>query len=213
VFVLLGYRHQRGYGVAQSDEAAAYWFHEGAVRDDKTSMVALGLRYANGRGVPQDYLAAVYWWRRANGTPLASRFLGDALACGLGIDRNPAQAMREYTKAADAGEMSSSIQLARIYLGGCAAAPHVEVAFKHFSRAASAGDPDAQIALSELLLEGQGGEADTSEAYRWARIAERRLPAGELRTQASEKAKTAAARMTKDAVATADRLVDALIAR
>jgi TPR repeat protein len=208
---LLGYRYQRGHGVPQSDEAAAYLFQQGALRGDKTSMVALGLRYAAGRGVPQDYAAAVRWWRRADTTPLALRFLGDAYACGLGVDQNADRAVREYTRSADAGDMSSNLQLGRIHIGGCVAA-NDEAAAKAFRRAADVGDPEAQIALSELLLQGRGVEMNASEAYFWARIAERRLGPGEQQTLASARAKAAARMMSPDETAAAEKLIESMIA-
>lgn len=215
-FRLLGYRYQRGEGIPQSDRAAAFFFHQGALRRDAISMVALGLRYATGRGVPQDFGAAVHWWRRADHM-LASRFLGDAYACGLGVDQNPDAAVRAYSKAADAGDPARSIQLGRLYLGGCVApnpsrapATHDQIAFKALYRAASDGFPDAQIMLSDLLLEGRGADMNPQEAYYWARLAERRLESGDL--QARARAVAAAARlMSPEERAAAEEVVTAMI--
>jgi TPR repeat protein len=211
-FMFLGYRYQRGDGVPQSDETAAYWFHQGALRGNKSAMVALGLRYATGRGIPQDFPAAVYWWQQARDTPLASRFLGDAYACSLGVDQDPKRAVREYTKAADAGDISSSLQLGRLYLSGCAAQNDNE-AVKALRRAADDGQPDAQIMLSGLLLQGRGVTASVHESYYWARLAERRLADNDgRRTLASERVKAAARTMSKDEIAGAETLVEAMIA-
>jgi TPR repeat protein len=210
-FMMLGYRYQRGRGVPQSDEAAAYWFHQGALRSDSTSMMALGLRYATGRGVPQDFRAAVFWWRKAaDRTPLASRFLGDAYACGLGADADPERAVREYKKAAEAGETSAHIQLGRVLVGGCAP-PDDDAAAKAFRHAADAGDPDAQLALSQLVLQGRGVAANAAEAYYWARMAQRRVLPPELQTLAAARVKAAAERLSPDAIAAAEQLVEALI--
>jgi TPR repeat protein len=211
-FMFLGYRYQRGDGVPQSDETAAYWFHQGAVRGNKTAMLALGLRYAAGRGVQQDFAAAVYWWRQADATPLASRFLGDAYACGLGVDNNPQLAVREYTNASDGGDISSNIQLGRLYLNGCATS-NDKAAVKAIRRAADDGQADAQILLSQLLLQGRGVEANAVESYYWARLAERRLgDADQRRTAASDRVKAAARSMSRDEITGTETVVEAMIA-
>jgi TPR repeat protein len=211
-FMFLGYRYQRGHGVPQSDETAAYWFHQGAARGNKTSMLALGLRYAAGRGVQQDFVGAVYWWRQADATPLAFRLLGDAYACGLGVDQDPKRAVREYTRAAEAGDISSYLQLGRLYLSGCAAQNDKEAA-KALRRAADDGQPDAQIMLSQLLLQGRGVTASAHESYYWARLAERRLADNDARhALANERVKAAARTLSKDEIAGAEMLVEAMIA-
>jgi hypothetical protein len=123
-YLRLGYRYHRGLGVQRNDRTAAYWFHTGASAGDRYAMVALGLLYAAGRGVPQDWSAAVAWWQRARsspgGTPLASRFLGDAYVCALGIAQNYEEAVRAYKEAVDEGDVSSNIPLGHMYTSGCA---------------------------------------------------------------------------------------------
>ena len=211
-FRLLGYRYARGRGVEQNASAAAYWFHHGATRGDPLSMVALGLLHAAGRGVPQDWSAAVRWWQRAAARhPLGSRFVGDAYACGLGVDQDSARAVAAYKAAVERGELSSSTQLGSMYAKRCAEAPDAE-AIKAYQAAADEGFPEAQIALSDLLRQGRGGEPDPYMAYTWARLAELRLPAGELKTLASARAKDAARLIAPpDALAAQEALVQALI--
>ena len=80
--------------------------------------------------------------------------------------------------------MMSSIQLGHLYASGCTAPPADDAAFKAYQRAADEGYPEAQIALSKLYLEGHGVTAAPYESYFWARLAELRLPAGELQSLA-----------------------------
>ena len=69
-------------------------------------MVALGLLYAAGRGVPQDWAAAVYWWRKAEPThPFASRLLGDAYVCGLGLSPSHERALHAYRSSVERGDV------------------------------------------------------------------------------------------------------------
>ena len=211
-FMFLGYRFQHGLGVPRDDRIAAYWFHQGALRGDAISMVALGLRYATGVGVAQDFGAAVYWWQRTpGGTPLALRFLGDAHACGLGVPREPARALREYRWAAEHGDITSNIQLGHLYANGCTP-PDDAAAIAAFRRAADQGYPEAQIELSELLRRGRGAEPSLIEAYFWARMAERRLNDGPLKTRAAERAKAAAALLSAEEIAAEDVMIGQMIA-
>jgi hypothetical protein len=210
-FRLLGFRYTHGRGVAQDDAAAAHWFRQGALRGDAISMTALGLRYAAGRGVTQNWNAAVTWWKRAQGAPLASRFIGDAYACGLGLDAAPDLAVAAYKAAVKAGELSSSTQLGHMYAGGCVHAEDAE-AVKAYRHAADQGDPEAQVALSDLVRQGRGTDPNPYEAYTFARLAELRLPDGELKTLAAERVKSAVRLMNPEAVPAQEALVKSLIA-
>ena len=211
-FRLLGFRYTHGRGVKQDDAAAVYWFHQGALRGDAISMTALGLRYAAGRGVTQDWAAAVRWWQRAQGrTPLASRFLGDAYACGLGVDPDPARAESAYKAAVEGHEMTASTQLGHLYLKGCVQV-NEDAAVKAYQGPADDGDPEAQIALSDLVRQGRGTEANPYRAYTLARLAELRVPEGPLKALAAERVKSAAKLMLPEAIPAQEALVQSLIA-
>lgn len=205
-FVQVGHRYHRGLGLEQSNEAAAYWFYQGATHGDRLGMIALGSLYAAGRGVPQDWKIAVSWWRKAN----HHRFLGDAYACGLGVAPSQERAAREYQKGADAGDMSSAIQLGHMHAGQCAVPADDELAFKWYDTAAHQGYPEAQVALASLLLQ-ERGEGGPMSAYMWAKLAELRLPNGDLRTLAAKRAAEAARRLSPPQIANTDLLVKNMI--
>jgi TPR repeat protein len=210
-FRLLGYRYAHGRGVPQDYAIAAYWFDQGARRDDPISMTAIGFLSAAGRGVAQSWPDAIRWWQRAETrAPLASRYLGDAYACGVGLDEDRERALAAYRRSAE-HEPSGSIQLGHMLLRGCAA-PDDKAAVAAFRRAADQGYPEAQIELSKLLCEGRGGEPNPLEAYFWARMAERRLPAGDLKKRAAERAAAAARLVSAIEIAYQDRLLDEMIA-
>ena len=206
-YVQLGHRYLRDLGLEQSDEAAAYWFYQGANHGDRLGMIALGSLYAAGRGVPQDWKLAVSWWRKAN----HHRFIGDAYACGLGVARNNERAVREYQQGADGGDMSSAIQLGHMHAGKCAASANDDLASKWYDQAAHQGYPEAQVALASLALQDRADGGPIS-AYMWARLAERRLPSGELRTLAGKRAEEAARRLSPPQIANTDVLVKNMIA-
>ena len=208
---MLAHRYAHGIGVPRDDGRAAAWFDQAARRDDPISMTAMGLLYAAGRGVEQHWPSAISWWRRAEGrTPFASRFLGDAYACGVGVAEDRARALAAYRKSA-AMEPSSSIQIGYMHVRGCAD-PDDKAAAGAFRNAADQGFPDAQLALSDFVVEGHGAESEPLEAYRWARIAERRLPPGELKQRAAQRAAAAARLVPAVVIASEDRMIDAMIA-
>jgi TPR repeat protein len=211
-FRFLAYSYSHGRGVAQNDSAAAYWFHRAATDGDHVSMMAVGLLFAAGRGVPQDWGAAVHWLERARGgNPMASRFLGDAYACGLGVAPDPERAAALYKAAADRGESSSSTQLGHMYAKGCAEGSD-EAAKKAYQAAADQGDPEAQVELSELVRQGRGEHPNPYSAYTWARLAELRLAPGELKTRATAAVKAAVRQMLPEALPAQEALVQSLFA-
>ena len=205
-YVQVGQHYLRGLGLEHSDEAAAYWFYQGANHGDRLGMIALGSLYAAGRGVPQDWKIALSWWRKAN----HHRFIGDAYACGLGVARNNQRAVREYQEAADGGDMSSAIQLGHMHAGKCAVPANDDLAYTWYDKAAHQGYPEAQVALASLALQDRADGGPLS-AYMWARLAERRLPSGELRTLAAKRAEEAARRLSPPQIANTDVLVNNMI--
>src|SRR5688572_22380328 len=183
-FAALGHRYLRGLGVEQNDSAAAYWFSKSASSGNRAGMSALGGLYAVGRGVPEDWATAVAWWKKANNW----RFVGDAYACGLGVEQDNERAAVAYQRGVENEDMMSSIQLGHMYASECTAAPSDDAAHKAYQRAADEGYPEAQIALSKTYLDGRGVTAIPYQAYFWARLAELRLPAGELQSLARSRA-------------------------
>jgi uncharacterized protein len=207
-YAQLGHRYLRGLGVDQNDQAAAYWFDVGARRGDRLAMIALGGLYAAGRGVRQDWRSAIAWWQKARHW----RFIGDAYACGLGVDQDDERAARAYVTAADGGDASSHIQLGHMYVSGCTASPTDDAAYKRYKRAADEGYPEAQIGLSRVLLDGRGVASNPYEAYFWARLAELRVPAGELQSLARTRREHAARFMPPAEVSDAEKFVKGVIA-
>ena len=207
----LAYRYATGQGVRQDHAAAAALFDQAARHDDPISMTAIGLLRAAGRGAPQDWSVAVRWWQYAEGrSPLAARFLADAYACGTGVAEDRARALAIYKKIA-AREPSASIQLGHMHLRECAP-PDAAAPIAAFRQAADQGYPDAQVELSALLLDGHGAEPNTLEAYRWARLAEWRLPDGSLKTRAAGLAATAARTWTPPVIDAEDRMIQSMLA-
>jgi TPR repeat protein len=207
-FAALGHRYLRGVGVGQDDRAAAYWFFRGASSGDRVAMSALGGLYAAGRGVPGDWATAVAWWKKAGNW----RFVGDAHACGLGAAQDGERAAAAYRIGVANADMASAIQLGHMYAGGCAASPSDDAALSAYQRAADEGYPEAQIALSKIYLDGDGVAAIPYMAYFWARLAELRLPEGELQSLARRRARLAATFLSAFEITDADTFAKSVIA-
>lgn len=209
----LGHRYHRGLGVTQNDQAAAYWFHAGAAAGDRTAMIALGLLHAAGRGLEQNWSAAVTWFEQANAPevhPVASRFLGDAYACGLGVRQDHQRAAAAYQASART-DVTSRVQLGHMYLNGCAPGGD-KAAFDAYESAAHDGDSEGQIALSDLLRQGRGVAQDSYNGYFWARLAELRTEPGPLRERASASAAAAARMLPEFLIKDADTMAQSIIA-
>jgi TPR repeat protein len=207
---LLAGRYARGSGVPRDEARAAAWFDQAARHDDPLSMTAIGFLYAAGRGVEQNWESALWWWRRAEArTPFAARFLADAYVCGAGVREDRARALDGYKRSAGS-EPSAGMQLGYMYLRGCAG-PDDKAAVSAFRQAADQGFPEAQVELSVLLREGRGAESDPLEAYLWARLAERRLPAGSLKSRAADLAAAAARLSPPIVIASEDRMIDDML--
>jgi TPR repeat protein len=208
---LLAHRHAVGRGVAQNYDAAAFLFDRAARLSDPISMTASGFLRAAGRGVRQDWTVAIRWWQYAEAkAPLSARFLGDAYACGAGVAEDHERALAFYKRVADV-EPSASIQLGYMNARNCGKSDD-KAAIAAFRRAADQGYPEAQIELSDLLRQGRGGEPNALEAYLWARLAERRLPSGDLKKRATDQAAAAARLMSSLEIKTQDDMVDAMLA-
>jgi TPR repeat protein len=107
--------------------------------------------------------------------------------------------------------MSSAIQLGHMHAGRCASPADDELAYKWYDLAAHQGYPEAQVALAFLLLQNRA-EGGPISAYMWAKLAELRLPDGQLRTLAAKRAAEAARRLSPPQIANTDVLIKNMIA-
>jgi TPR repeat protein len=121
------------------------------------------------------------------GHPIAQWKLGHMYAEGDGITKNDFKAFEYFSEIADAHAddnprgpearfvANAFVQLGTYYKNGI---PNSDVkadpdrARQFYSYAASYfGDPDAQLNLARMYYEGEGGERDTLQAARWAKLA------------------------------------------
>jgi len=120
------------------------------------------------------YSAAVPIYRLLadTGDVEANRRLGDIFRFGgSGVEKDEAEAVRRYRKAALAGDEGAVSKLRSMYGIGRGAAPDEVEAVKTYRVAADRGDKRAMTCLGLLYEFGRGVEKDEAEAVRWYRKA------------------------------------------
>ncbi|MGZ8379893.1 MAG: hypothetical protein ACXW0Z_21910, partial [Gemmatirosa sp.] len=136
-------------------------------------------------------LFAALEWSRArsacereatDGSVAAQRTLATLLDRGLGVEQNPAAAVRWYRQAAESGDRLAQYRLAMLLREGRGVKRDERAAIPWLQRAAEQGDVNAQEALARAYEKGSGVKKDAREAYGWWLLAARQgSVAAELR--------------------------------
>lgn len=101
------------------------------------------------------------------GNQSAQRNLGSIYDQGLGVNKDPAQAVLWFRKAADTGNRDAIFQLATMYEQGRGVPQDQKQAFDWFRKAALLGDGDSQVKLGRAYLDGKGVDRNEGEASAW----------------------------------------------
>lgn len=119
-----------------------------------------------------DHAAALALWGplAQAGIGRAQNNIGACFAEGLGVERDPALALRWLSLAAESGDPVGQRNLATLHFKGEGVAQSDADAMRLYRLAAEQGDAPAQDMLSWMLLEG-GVPNDRDEALRWAQAA------------------------------------------
>lgn len=116
-----------------------------------------------------DYEAALAIWGplAQAGIGRAQNNVGACFAEGLGVERDPALALRWLTLSAESGDPVGQRNLAAFHFKGEGIEQSDAEALRLYRLAAGQNDAPAQDMLSWMLLE-KGGTSDRPEALRWA---------------------------------------------
>lgn len=134
-----------------------------------------GLRAFNNN----DYAAAYAAWEPAAraGDAEAQNGLGWLYAGGLGVRRDPEEAVRWYRVAAAQGQGGAQLNLANHYYYGLGVPVDRERAAELFQSAAEKGYAEAQNSLGRMYKAGEGVPRDPVRAAAWlTRAAEQGFP-------------------------------------
>ena len=107
----------------------------------------------------------------AKGDPRAQFDLGFMHAYGWGVQRNPAEAIDWYRKAAEQGLPVAQHYLGLAYVNGEGVRPDDAEAARWFLRAATQGNGSAQFMIGLMLLDGRGVRQDAVQGYAWMVVA------------------------------------------
>ena len=103
------------------------------------------------------------------GDAVAAFQLGNAYAKGNSVDKDCAQAMAWYQKAAQWNHVDALTRLGLCYLDDACAAPDAAASFACFTKAADKGDADGQNNLGVSYATGTGVAPDLPRAAGWFR--------------------------------------------
>ena len=100
----------------------------------------------------------------AEGDPTAQTSLGLIYERGLGVDKDPTEAMRWYRRAASEGDALAAFHLGSLFERGVGTEQNYDEAAQWYARAADGGIEAALTALAYLYERGLGVERDFQEA-------------------------------------------------
>ncbi len=104
--------------------------------------------------------------------PNAAQYdLGILYDKGLGLARDPIEAVIWYQSAADQNQPIAQSRLGMVYLAGGPVPRNPGEAVRWLRRAAEQGVPDAQAALASLYERGEGIARSNKSAYGWYSLA------------------------------------------
>ncbi|MBI3875681.1 MAG: SEL1-like repeat protein [Verrucomicrobia bacterium] len=101
------------------------------------------------------------------GQPVAMRLLANAYLTGEGVPKDPAEAVKWLTKAAEQRDALAQFILGILYQEGRGVARDAFEAAKWYRAAAGQGLPEAQYNLGLCYATGEGTLKDTGEAINW----------------------------------------------
>jgi TPR repeat protein len=90
---------------------------------------------------------------------------------GIGLSRDPVNALRWYVRSAARGNVHSIYSVAVMAEKGLGTSRNVQLARAMYRRAAESGFTPAMIRVSEDYARGSGGKRDLIEAYAWLQVA------------------------------------------
>lgn len=113
--------YARGEGVPRDEKTALAWLTKAAGAGYAAAQFNLANQYFQGQGgVAQDLAKARHWWELAADQNLhkAAFNLGSLYYQGKGVDKDVAEALNWYRKAADMGSVEAKVVLAKLEEAG-----------------------------------------------------------------------------------------------
>jgi TPR repeat protein len=109
--------------------------------------------------------------RARNGDAAAQALVAEILARGLGVPRNPVEAAKWYSLAAEQGVPEAQFQYALMLLDGTYVKKDVNGAYALLEAAAQAGNVLAEFNFAQLIVDREPGEAGMTKAVAYYEMA------------------------------------------
>lgn len=179
----VGIAYLNGDGVLPDISAGLGYLQKAARQGHPGAEYALGELYMTGRelqglgaafspGVTQNVEEAILWYKKAaaKGHTTAQINLGYCYATGLGVPRDPAQAVEWFRKPA-AYHSTAQFNLGLAYDEGEGVPKNLSEALNWYLKSATIGLPSAQNNVGYAYSVGRGVGKDAGEAIQWYRKA------------------------------------------
>lgn len=163
---------------SQNGNALADRLEREAEQGDLGSRTRLGKWYLTGEctGEKNEAKAIVLIESAAQeGYTEAQYELGFMYCHGMGVARDPQQAVKWFEKAAAQGNIDAQLKLGNMFMQGTEIDKDYEKAFYFVKQAAEQGNLDAQFNLGDMYQNGWGVEKDHYEATMWYEKAVKQL--------------------------------------
>jgi TPR repeat protein len=141
----------------------------------------------------------------AGGAPAAQYALARMYLAGEGVARDSAKGLKWLREAATNGVGLAQYQLGACYELGIVIPQDYGEAARWYRMAADRGVALAQYRLGLLYLDGRGVAGDLVAAHMWLNLAAAALPPGEPRNAVASLRESAAAKMTANQIAQAQK--------
>lgn len=155
---LLGFAHETGQGAELSPTKAEEYYRSGLEKKNNDSAYRLAFLLMSSKDETRVLEAQAILEKQAITDPLvAGRILGEAFLLGRFTgEPDPDKAVSWWKKAADAGDVSSMLFIARFYDGqlGFVEKRNPVLSLEFFEKAAEAGNTGAMVAVGSRLLYG-----------------------------------------------------------
>ncbi len=128
---------------------------------------------ANAEAKKGNHVLAVELWRQAALKDHAGAMynLGIAYERGEGVEKNPSEAFRWFSNAADKGDRDGLFKTGEAYHHGRGVGKNINTAFDWYRKAAAKDHVAAMHSIALMYADGSGVSRDYKQALRWSRKA------------------------------------------
>lgn len=161
-------------GLSKDGQQAAFWLEKAGAQEHLEAQFEAGkLYYFGGQGLAADGKKAVKWLAAAQAhlkpkdKTLAQLLIATCYTTAMGVEKNDAEAVKWFRRAAGNGSGLAAYRLGVCYSEGLGVTKDEREAAQWFRTAALAGEHDAQARLGNAYRYGRGVPQDFVEAYRW----------------------------------------------